>query len=117
MPLRVQEAYAEFSPDGVGMQLGFEEPLVNDTPFIRHVSDIYPKLNNLEATADQMAGFAKGDTPEFLVFRWILQTPSTLVKVRDLMQEKYSEKNFSFVDPYTFFDLYERHLSGEKPGE
>ena len=43
MPLRVQEAYTRFSPRGVGMQLGFEQALVGETPFIRHASDIYPR--------------------------------------------------------------------------
>jgi hypothetical protein len=114
MPLRIQEAYSNFSPDGVGMQLGFEEPLVNDTPFLRHVSDIYPKLDNLDHTASEMAHFARG-VPRFLIYRWILQSPSTMKGVYEALQKNHGEHQWVFCDPYTFFDLYERHLEGEKP--
>ncbi len=115
MPLRIQEAYTKFSPKGVGMQLGFEKPLVNGTPFIRHNSDIYPDGNNLKKGAAQMAFFAKPDKPQFLVYRWILQTPTTLKNMIATLNEQYPERNWEFCDPYTFFDLYRRHLEGEKP--
>lgn len=110
MPLRVQEAYAKFSPGGVGMQLGYEKPLVDGVPFLRHVSDIYPDGANLEKAAAQMASFARKGKPRFLIFRWILQTPSTLEKVAAIMAEKYPEHAFEFCDPHTFFDLYRRSL-------
>ncbi len=113
MPLRVQAAYASFSPDGVGMQLGFEKPLVAGTPFLRHTSDIYPKGGALSETAREMAAFAKGPQPQFLIFRWILQKPSTLKSVQDLLAAKHSDKSWCFCDPYTFFDLYRRRLNGD----
>ena len=115
MPLRVQEAYARFSPKGVGMQLGFEKPLVNGTPFIRHSADIYPEGNNLKKGAAQMALFAKPDKPQFLVFRWILQTPTTLKDMIATLNGRYPEHNWEFCDPHTFFDLYRRHLENEAP--
>lgn len=108
MPLNVQEAYARFSPDGVGMQLGFAKPLVNGTPFLRHVSDIYPKLDNLKQTAKETARFAKGPMPRFLIYRWILQKPSTMKQVFDLLKAEYPQEEWVFCDPYTFFDLYKR---------
>jgi len=110
MPLRVQEAYAEFSPDGVGMQLGFAEPLVDGTPFLRHVSDIYPKRDNLAVTAAEMARFAKPEKPQFLIYRMILQRPGALKAVYDRLEQDFPEQNWEFCDPYTFFDLYERSL-------
>lgn len=110
MPLRIQEAYAKFSPDGVGMQLGFAQPLVSGTPFLRHVSDIYPKLDRLDETAQQMAHFAQGKKPRFLIYRWILQRPSTMKQVYDLLQAKFAGEDWVFCDPYTFFDLYRRSL-------
>jgi len=110
MPLRLQKAYAQFSPDGVGMQLGFEQPLVDGTPFLRHVSDIYPKLDNLQKTAAQMAFFAKQDKPQFLIYRMILQKPSTVLAIRDLLQQSRNQHNWEFCDPYTFFDLYKKFL-------
>ncbi len=115
MPLRIQEAYTQFSPRGVGMQLGFEKPLVGETPFIRHAADIYPRHNNIKAAADQMAGFAEADKPQFLVFRWILQTPTMLKTIMTAMDEYHPEHQWVFCDPYTFFDLYRRHLEGEAP--
>lgn len=110
MPLRVQEAYAKFSPGGVGMQLGFAEPIVDGTPFLRHVSDIYPKLDNLAATAAEMARFAKPEKPQFLIYRMILQRPSTLKAVYDQLRQDFPEQAWEFCDPYTFFDLYERSI-------
>lgn len=110
MPLRIQEAYARFSPVGVGMQLGFEQPLVDGTPFIRHNSDIYPKLGNLDATMEQLAGFAKPDKPQFLVFRMILQKPSTVAALYEGLKATHSEQNWEFCDPYTFFALYKQSL-------
>lgn len=106
MPLRIQEAYGRFSPDGVGMQLGFERPLVGETPFIRHTSDIYPKAGELDRAADEMAGFSRADKPQFLVFRWILQTPDTMRQVMESLRERHESHQWEFCDPYTFFSLY-----------
>ncbi|HPC15687.1 MAG TPA: GxGYxYP family putative glycoside hydrolase [Candidatus Hydrogenedentes bacterium] len=114
MPLRIQEAYTRFSPDGVGMQLGFKKSVVGKTPFVRHVSDIYPDLNDLDKTAAQMAHFARSGKPQFLIYRMILQKPSTLAAVRDRLETKYPEHRWLFCDPYTFFDLYRRAIPSQK---
>lgn len=116
MPLRIQEAYARFSPGGVGMQLGFEQPIVQGTPFLRHASDIYPDPKHPERAAAQMAGFATPEKPQFLIFRWILHKPSTQKAVRDALKASFPEHAWEFCDPYTFFNLYRRHVQGEKPG-
>jgi hypothetical protein len=92
------------------MQLGFAEPIVDGTPFLRHVSDIYPKLDNLAATAAEMARFAKPEKPQFLIYRMILQRPSTLKAVYDQLRQDFPEQAWEFCDPYTFFDLYERSI-------
>ncbi len=110
MPVEAQEAYAKFSPDGVGMQLGFKKNLVKGTPFLRHVADIYPDMPSLEKTVPQMARFLKPHKPQFLIYRMILQKPSTLLAVRDKLIETHPEANWEFCDPYTFFDLYKRWL-------
>ncbi len=110
MPLRIQEAYAAFSPRGVGMQLGFEKPQVNGTPFLRHARDIYPDPNNLDKTADEIAGSAQGDRPQFLIFRMILQRPSTVAAVMERVKANHEGLSLEFCDPYTFFDLYKQHL-------
>ncbi len=108
MPLRVQESFAKFSPHGVGMQLGFEQPIVNGTPFVRHAADIYPDLNNLPKTAAEMAQFAKPEKPQFLIFRLILQTPSTVLRLRDQLERDFAQQNWEFCDPQTFFALYKQ---------
>lgn len=110
MPLDIQKVYARFSPDGVGMQLGFEQALVGETPFIRHTSDIYPKTENISSTADEMAHFSSVTKPQFLVFRWILQTPTTMKLVYENLQERHGDQSWVFCDPYTFFALYREHL-------
>lgn len=114
MPLKVQEAYTRFSPDGVGMQLGFQRALVGETPFIRHASDIYPKAENISGTADEMAAFGRDPKPQFLVFRWILQTPTTMKQVYENLQARHGAANWVFCDPYTFFALYRENLKKAK---
>ncbi|MCC6489000.1 MAG: hypothetical protein IT364_15985 [Candidatus Hydrogenedentes bacterium] len=113
MPLAVQEAYSRFSPRGVGMQLGFAQPVVNGTPFLRHVSDIYPKRDKLGETAAEMVRFAKPEKPQFLIYRMILQRPGTVMAVRDHLNADYPDARWEFCDPYTFFDLYKRSLGAE----
>lgn len=115
MPLRIQKAYTRFSPQGVGMQLGMKKKLVGDTPFLRHSSDIYPSGSQPERAADQMAAFAQPDKPQFLIFRWILQSPSMMEKVASLIQERHEAEEWVFCDPYTFFGLYKEHLKGKCP--
>ena len=113
MPLNVQEAYAQFSPLGVGMQLGFAQPLVDGTPFLRHARDIYPDLGNLDNTAGEIAGCARDGEPQFLIFRMILQKPSTVAAVRERLKATHGERHWEFCDPYTFFDLYKQHLESK----
>lgn len=110
MPLNIQELYTHFSPDGVGMQLGFEKSLVAETPFIRHTSDIYPRLETISTTADEMAGFAVKSKPQFLVFRWILQTPTAMKKVHESLLARHEAHDWVFCDPYSFFALYRKYL-------
>jgi hypothetical protein len=116
MPLVIQDAYSRFSPEGVGMQLGMEKSLVNNTPFLRHSSDIYPDRNHPEKAADQMIAFGKAETPQFLIFRWILQSPSTMKKVIAAVQERHKGDDWVFCDPYTFFGLYRQYLKKNKTG-
>jgi hypothetical protein len=108
MPLRVQRSYAQFSPRGVGMQLGFAEPIVEGTPFLRHAGDIYPKPRALEQTAAEMARHVADHKPQFLIFRLILQKPSTVARLRTILERDHSDHNWEFCDPYTFFDLYKQ---------
>ena len=116
MPKRIQEAYARFSPDGVGMQLGFEAPLVQGTPFLRHTRDIYPTADHPETAADEMYQFLRGNKPRFVIYRWILQSPTMLETVSRLCQERHPEEDWVFCDPYTFFGLYRKYLeAGGQP--
>ncbi len=111
MPLKVQQAYAAFSPDGVGMQLGFANPLVGITPFMRHTADLpTPQPGNPGGTAAAIAQYATLSKPQFLIFRLVLQTPSTIKDVYDTLLTNFSSENWEFCDPYTFFDLYRKSI-------
>lgn len=113
MPLRVQEAYTRFSPRGVGMQLGFAQPVVQGTPFVRHARDIYPNPGNLDGAVSEVMASATGTEPQFLIFRMILQKPGTVVALLERLKTTHPERAWDFCDPYTFFDLYRRHMNGE----
>ena len=99
------------------VQLGFEEDIVNGTPFVRHRRDIYPKLGDLSKTAAEMAEHARDRLPEFVIYRMILQKPGTVAELRELLEESYGDRNWEFSDPYTFFDLYKRYREGERPAQ
>ena len=107
MPLNVQQAYAAFSPDGVGMQLGFANPMVGITPFMRHTGDLNDPAN-AAATAADIASHATSNKPQFMIFRVVLQTPTTVKAFHDALLANYPSHNWEFCDPYTFFDLYRK---------
>lgn len=109
---RVAEAYASFSPHGVGTQYPPPAPVIDGVPFLQHAQDIYPDLRDLDATALHMNHFCQGDKPRFVIFRMILQRPSTVLALRDRLREMFPERDYAFVDPYTFFDLYARANAG-----
>lgn len=111
MPLAVQRAYAKFSPRGVGMQLGFAQPVVDGAPFLRHARDLYPNLRNLDGAVSEIMASADGAEPQFLIFRMILQKPSTVAALIQRLKETRGERNWDFCDPYNFFDLYKQHIS------
>lgn len=113
MPLPVQEAYAKFSPRGVGMQLGFAQPLVGDTPFLRFSRDLYPDHNHLEGAVSEVMASANGSEPQFLIFRMILQKPSTVAALAERLKAEHPERHWDFCDPYTFFDLYKQRVAGK----
>jgi len=110
MPLSVQQAYTRFSPRGVGMQLGFAQPVVAGTPFIRHARDLYPDVKDLDAAVSEVMMSAAGPEPQFLIFRMILERPSTVVGLLQRLRETHGERSWDFCDPYTFFDLYRQHI-------
>lgn len=113
MPLNVQEAYAKFSPRGVGMQLGFAQPLVAGTPFVRHARDLYPDPNHLEGAVGEVMASATGSEPRFLIFRMILQKPGTVAALAERLKADHPERHWDFCDPYTFFDLYKQHIGAK----
>ena len=113
MPLKVQEAYAKFSPRGVGMQLGFAQPLVAGTPFVRHARDLYPDPSHLEGAVAEVMASATGSEPQFLIFRMILQKPATVAALAERLKTDHPERHWDFCDPYTFFDLYTQHAGAK----
>jgi hypothetical protein len=104
VPLRVQELYSRISPAGVGNNAGFEQPVVNGTPFV-HVIDFGHEEHDPVAYGEQLAAHLKrGQT--FYNFRNILTRPSVIVDAVQYVKQHYPELNFEVVDPYTFYRLY-----------
>jgi len=103
--LEVQEAYSRFSPDGVGNNAGFEQPVVRGTPFAQ-VTDL-PNEPDPAAYGEILADRLRGKN-RFQMFRNILFKPSTIVDAVRYVKEKYPELEFEVVDPYTFFRYYKQ---------
>jgi hypothetical protein len=54
-----------------------------------------------------------GGEPQFLIFRMILQKPSTVAALAARLKAEHPERQWDFCDPYTFFDLYKQHVDGK----
>ncbi|MCQ6559520.1 sugar-binding protein [Paenibacillus mendelii] len=103
VPLEVQKSYARFSPDGVGNNAGFEQPVVKGTPFAQ-VYDL-PNEPNAAAYGEILAQRLRGGE-QFQMFRNVLFKPSTIVDGVNYVKQHYPELNFEVVDPYTYFRFY-----------
>ncbi|GGD77505.1 sugar-binding protein [Paenibacillus nasutitermitis] len=104
VPLKVQEAYSKFSPQGVGNNAGFEQPVVKGTPFAQ-VLDLPNEPDAAkygEILADRL-----GKNQQFQMFRNVLFKPTTIVDAVNYVKEHYPDLDFEVVDPYTYFRFYE----------
>ncbi|MCQ6562285.1 S-layer homology domain-containing protein [Paenibacillus mendelii] len=101
----VQEAYSRISPAGVGTNSGFEEPIVNGTPFAAVSSLGWVQETDPVALGKKLATALKR-TPNFLNTRILLTKPSVIVDAVDYVKTHYPELDFEVVDPYTYFRLY-----------
>ncbi|UVI27362.1 sugar-binding protein [Paenibacillus spongiae] len=104
VPLRVQESYSRFSPNGVGNNGGFEQPVVNGTPFA-WVQDLGQEVRDAAVYGEQIAAQLKKNQ-KFFMFRNILTKPSMVVDAVNYVKEHYPELKFEVVDPYTYFRFY-----------
>jgi len=97
--------YTEFSQDGIVAQKIDTQGVFEGMPFIRMNLDLDGQT---EDVANTIASRFEGDTPQFLIFRTILKTPSWHVEVRDHLRRIYPDAEI--VDPYTFFALLKQHI-------
>ncbi len=102
-PLRVQEVYSRISPAGVGNNAGFDQDIVNGTPFAP-VTDMGLFRSDTEQFGKDLARALKRN--QFLNIRVILTKPSDIVAAVQYVQTNHPELNFEVVDPYTYFRFY-----------
>lgn len=60
-----------------------------------------------------MSRYLRLGKQQFLIYRMILQKPSTPLAVHNKWVKLQPEGNWEFCDPYTFFNLYKRWLERE----
>lgn len=104
VPLEVQQAYAGFSPDGVGTNAGFAEPIVDGAAF-QTVRDFPIETTDPAVYGEQLAAILRG-AGQFHMLRDILITPTLLLDSVNYVRATYPDLDFEVVDPYTSFKLY-----------
>ena len=105
LSLPVQEAYASFSPYGVGTNSGFAETFVDGVPFMTLKDQPINTSTDVAAIAQNLVSILSG-RDQFLFVRNVLITPSTLSAAVDWVRTNHPEIDFEVVDPYTNFALY-----------
>ncbi|WP_179215461.1 S-layer homology domain-containing protein [Paenibacillus sp. MY03] len=99
--LRVQQSYSTFSPLGVGNNSGFDQPIVNGTPFGK-VTDLGVQFTDTQKMGDTMAKMLQRNS-NFFSFRTILTKPTVIVDAVEYVKRQYPDLNFEVVDPYTYY--------------
>ncbi len=102
------DAYARFSPGGVGGQKMAPQGLHGHMPFIR----VIDAPHSPEELATMVAAAADPDQRRFFYFRTILKTASWHKRVQDLLAA--SAPSARIVDPHAFFALLARYERDKK---
>ncbi|GBG05716.1 hypothetical protein PAT3040_00200, partial [Paenibacillus agaridevorans] len=102
-PLRVQETYSRFSPMGVGNHEGFEQKVVNGTPFAPVIAMGHDVSDSAQYGEELVNELKRRD---FLNVKVVLTRPSAIVGAIDYIRETYPDLDFEVVDPYTYFRLF-----------
>ena len=110
--LPVQKAFATFSSAGVGTNAGFDEPLVDGTPFMSVAGS--PSTASAEAYGEGLAGLLQGRDDNVMI-RNVLVAPSLLRDAVAYVRSHYPDIDFEVVDPYTNMAFYAEAKPWEKP--
>jgi len=94
-------AYSTFSPDGIAAQKVPDVGMHDNMPIKRMDLDVLP--DDAKQAAARILSFVKGEPPQFLYFRSILQTPTWHKTV--FAELSSARDDFFLLDPYSFFLL------------
>jgi hypothetical protein len=95
------DAYARFSPDGIVAQKVPRQGVHHGMPFLRMRADIDGKPSD---AAQILEGLASGSTPQFIVCRSILKSPSWYAEV-EIELKRLAGDRVQIVDLYTLMWL------------
>ena len=104
--------YKRFSPDGIVAQKIPPQGIFDQMPFIRMNLDLDGKP---EDVAHTIASRFTGKSPQFLIFRTILKTPSWHLQVKENLEREHPEA--IVVGPYEFFLLLKIEQESKMNGE
>lgn len=110
----IQQAYAEFSPDGVVAQEYEGAAEVDGTPFQQLFHNIGPYGTIREAADVVYGSLAATEEPQFIVYRTVLVPPSFLAELMETITVERPEISLEPLDPYTFFGMKKQYLSEEQ---
>jgi hypothetical protein len=98
-------AYSRFSPDGIVAQKVPDVSIYENMPVKRMDLDVLP--DDPKQAAQTILSFVKGEPPQFLYFRSILQTPTWHKTV--FAELSSTRDDFSLLDPHSFLLLLRLH--------
>jgi hypothetical protein len=100
------DAYAQFSPDGIVAQKVPPQTLHGDLPVLRMTSDLG---DDQDQAVEIIASRFQGMTPQFLIFRSILKTPTWHRELVDKLKARHPEEPIEVVDAITLLALLKRY--------
>jgi hypothetical protein len=100
------DAYARFSPGGLVGQKVPPQSLYGQMPVLRMASDLG---DSEDGAAGVIASRLRGRTPQFLVFRSILKSPSWHLRVVEKVRARCPDEPLEVVDAITLLALVRQH--------
>ena len=108
----VEDAYTQFSPNGIGLHFWAKGWGVHKgMPYIKCEEAI--QYHSPDDSANRLLDFVGRQKLDFLYFRTILMTPSEHKRLFDLVMASPKGKDVEFVDPYTLFLLIKQASSSK----
>jgi hypothetical protein len=108
-------AYARFAPGGIVPQKVPPLSLRDGMPVVRMASDLDGKPDQAADTIARNFGEGASEAPkkpEVRIFRAILKSPTWYQQVADAVEARHPEGGYTFVDPFSFFELSKRIAEG-----